>query len=128
MTMREENGREWRERMAPLAPRRSPDWQALHERILARARPLLEARRRAARERVESAWLILARWARPGLATAAVGLLLLFAWLRAGEPPGRPTLEEALRPLNGEPATAVVLAVSEPNTETVARLVLEPSR
>ncbi len=128
MTRQEQNGREWQERMAPLAPQRTPDWPALHERILARARPLLEARRRAARERAESAWLILARWARPGLAAAAVGLLLLLAWWRAGERPGRPTLEEALGPPSGEPATAVLLAVSEPNTETVARLVLEPSR
>lgn len=125
MTEREGNDREWRERLAPLAPPEGAvDWAALEARILERARAALEGRRLHG----ASPWEVLAGWARPGLAAAAAVLVAVAAAMSLAAGP-RPTLEEALRPSNGEtPAGAVVLASSEPSREAVARLVLQPTR
>ena len=123
--MKESNDREWRERMAPLAPPEGAvDWAALEARILERARAVLDARRLYG----ASPWEVLAGWARPGLAAAAVLLVAVAAAMSLAAGP-HPTLEEALRPADGEArAGAVLLASSEPSREAVARLVLQPTR
>lgn len=121
--MIERDDREWRERLAPLAPP-AVDWAALEARILDRVRSLLHRRRYG-----PSPWQVLARWARPGVAAAAaVAALVAAAWLGSHGPRPRPTLDEALRPANGERFAALVFAQSEPRLDAVARLVLQPAR
>ncbi|MGH7544985.1 MAG: hypothetical protein ACREKI_02250, partial [Gemmatimonadota bacterium] len=73
-------------------------------------------------------WDVLAAWARPGLAVAAAGVLLVLAAVTLGQTDTGVTLEDALQPLNAAPSASELLASSEPNTETVARFVFEEAR
>lgn len=121
--MSDTHDRDWRERLAPLAPPRGrPNWAALEARIVERARDWLAGRPRA------TAWEVLAVWARPGLAVAAGGVLLVLATATLRESEGGATLEDALRPPTAAPSASELLASSEPNAETVARFIFEEAR
>jgi hypothetical protein len=121
--MSEMNDREWRERLAPVAPPTGrPDWQALEARILERARAWLAARRQG------TPWDVLAAWARPGLTVAAAWVLLIVAAIAASETAGSPTLEDALQPPNAAPSASALLASSEPSEDAVARFLFDATR
>lgn len=121
--MSDNQDRDWRERLAPLAPAKGrPDWGALEARILQRARAWLATRPRT------SAWEVLAAWARPGLAVAASGILLILASVTLRQTESGVTLEDALRPANAAPSASALLASSEPNAATVARFIFEEAR
>lgn len=81
----------------------------------ARVRAAIGAEPRVASE---GSWEVLARWARPGLAAAAIVLLSLGVWLGQGEQWVSETLADALQPA-GAPAALFASAGSAPSTETL---------
>jgi hypothetical protein len=83
--------------LAAALPRPAPeavDWDGLHARVMAGARPVLQARRGLPPGAAERGWLdALAGWSRPGvpaggLAVLALILLLVLLPARPGHPPG----------------------------------------
>ncbi len=92
--------------------------QAFHAQILAQVGPPLARRRRP------RTWDVLARWARPGLAAAAVAFALLLAALQFGPDRHRSTaplgLEERLAA--GSESTRVpawLVGLNEPDADAV---------
>jgi hypothetical protein len=81
----------------------------------ARVRAAIGAEPRAERE---GSWEILARWARPGLAAAAIVLLSLGMWLSGEAESVGATLADALQPA-GAPAALFASAGSAPSTEAL---------
>lgn len=97
----------------------------LRERIVARAELALARRRRA-----PSYWDVLAEWARPGLAAAAIALAILAAALRLGGSGAEATtgpmaLDDVLRQTGEEESVPAFLLTSrEPDVFAVASAVL----
>jgi anti-sigma-K factor RskA len=103
------------------APQRSDsERRRARERVLAGAEALL-----ARRQRPASYWEVLAGWARPGLAAAAVALLLIAGavqtW-RTQQPadPQPAVLEDVLvQTAEGNGVAALLLASSEPDVDAI---------
>jgi hypothetical protein len=70
-----------------------------------------------------SSWDVLAAWARPGLAAAAVLVLALGWWLLRAGAPADPNLEEVLVSAVA-PGAAVTVSAQPPSNDAVLGLVL----
>lgn len=107
------------------APQRTADQRLrLRERILAEAAPRLARRQRPA------TWDVLAGWARPGLAAAAVALALVLGALELGGDRGRTAaapagLDQVLAAgtENGR-VPALLVAINEPDADAVVEAAL----
>lgn len=111
------------EKIKELNELRAPAWTAdeqrvFHRQILAHVLPVLARRRRPA------TWDVLARWARPGLAAAAVALALLLAALQFGPDRQRPAVQMGLDELLGAGSEsnrvpAWLVGLNEPDADAV---------
>jgi hypothetical protein len=71
-----------------------------------------------------SSWDVLAAWARPGLAAAAVLVLALGWWLLRAGAPGDSSLDEVLVAASA-PGAALTATAQPPSTDAVLGLLLE---